>query len=115
MPKVRVIDPKSGFRISVPIPYRLFINMFVRRSVVLKLLEGRIKSLMADHAQCPEDQADEIHRIEERIRRHKMLYLAADAFDFGELRMALTNTASYKGLVLVDIQAADGTVVHISL
>ncbi len=115
MPKVRIVDPQSGFRLSLPLPYRLFVNMFVRRSLVLNILEGRLKGLIDQHLRCLDSDEAKKHQLETDIRRLKTLCILADTFDYGELRYALTNTAQYKGLVLVDIQAADGTIVHVTL
>lgn len=115
MPKVRIIDPKSGFRMNLPVPYRMFVNMFVRRSVVLKILQGRLKGLMDEAARCPEEEAHRKKELHRSIRQYQSLYALADGFDYGELRAALTNTGPYRDLVLVDIQAADGTIVYITL
>lgn len=115
MPKIRIVDPKSGYKFSLPVPYRVFINMFVRRSLIMNILEGRIKGLMEDLLRCPDSDTVQKQKLEKNIRRLKVLSLVADTFDFGELRYALTNIADYKGLVLVDVEAADGTIVHIEL
>ncbi len=115
MPKVRIVDPKSGFKLWLPLPYKLFINLFLRRSIVLNVIDGRIKGLINEAAQCTADEDQQKMLIEQNIRLMQTLWAVADAFDFGELRHALTNTAAYRGLVLIDIQATDGTIVQITL
>jgi len=81
----------------------------------MTILEGRIKGLMDDLLRCPDDDIVQKQKLEKNIRRLKTLCVVADTFDFGELRYALTNISNYKGLVLVDVEAADGTIVHIEL
>lgn len=115
MPKVRIVDPKSGFRLRLPIPYGLFINLFLRRSIVLKIINGRIRGLMDEAAQCAAGEDQQKKQIEQNLQLMKVLWTVADGFDFGELRHALTDTAAYRGLVLVDIQATDGTIVQVTL
>lgn len=115
MPKVRIVDPKSGFRMSLPVPYRLFINLFVRRSIVLNVLHGRIKSLMDELVRCPEGDEPLRNQIERDIRLYNTLSSIADGLDFREIRAALRDIHEYRGLVLVDVRAVDGTIVHITL
>lgn len=115
MPKVRIVDPKSGFRMSLPVPYRTFVNMFIRRSLVLRILEGRLKAVVEEHLRCPDSEDARKHQLEKSIRRLEALCRMADVFDYSALRVALADTSQYKGLVLVDVEAADGTIVHITL
>lgn len=115
MPKIRIVDPNSGFRFSLPVPYRLFVNLFVRRSLVMNVLHGQIRALTDERDRCAADEGQRRAQLEERIRHLETLRQIADSFDFGELRYALTHISAYKGLTLVDVQAADGTIVHITL
>jgi len=66
-----------------------------------------------DH--CPEAEAVRCTQLAQTICRYEQLLRAVDELDFGELRCALTDLSSYKGLVLVDVHAADGTIVHITV
>ncbi len=115
MPRIRIHDPKSGFRFWLPVPYKIFINMFLRRSIVLNIINGNIKHLIEKAADCPESEPVIREQLVEEIRRWHTFYDVADAFDYGKLRYALTNITDYRGLVLVDIEAADGTIVKITL
>jgi hypothetical protein len=112
MPKIRIVDPASGIRFSLPVPYRLFVNLFVRRTVVLTAIQGQIRALMDEQDRC---SSAERSRIQLRLRQFEQLHEVASGFDFAELRHTLTHISAYKGLTLVDVQAADGTVVLITL
>ena len=115
MPRIRIHDPKSGFRFWLPVPYKIFINVFLRRSIVLNTINGNIKECFEQISRLPYSDTREKDALERRIHHLQSLYAIADAFDYGELRYALTNTSAYRGLVLVDIEAADGTIVKITL
>lgn len=113
MPKVRIYDPKSGFRLWLPLPYRLLVNLCLRRALVLSILDGMVKGLEKELTDCPAE-SDDRARTTRRIGTLTTLIAAAQTIDFGELRASLTHIEPYKGLVLVDIQAVDGTIVHIA-
>lgn len=115
MPKIRIYDPKSGFRLWLPVPYKIFINVFLRRSIVLNIINGNIKDLIEKAADCPVTEPLKKEKLVEQIRHWHTIYDVADAFDYGKLRYALTNIVDYRGLVLVDVEAADGTIVKITL
>ncbi len=70
---------------------------------------------MDEAAQCAAGEDQRKKQIEQNLQLMTILWTVAERFDFGELRYALTDIAAYRGLVLVDIHAADGTIVHISL
>lgn len=112
MPKIRIVDPASGFRFSLPVPYKLFINLFVRRTVVLNAIQSQIRVLIEEQNRAG---TENLPRVQQRIRQLQAMKEIASNFDFAELRHALTHISAYKGLTLVDVQAADGTVVLITL
>lgn len=115
MPKIRIHDPASGFKLWLPIPYKLFINLFLRRTVVLKILQDHIRGIKDDLALDLNGGGEPRKILEQRLHQLEILVSIAEEFDYGELRCALTDTAQYRGLVLVDVQGADGTLVHITL
>jgi len=111
MPKIRIYDPASGFRLWLPLPYRLLVNLCLRRTWVLSAIDGSLKALQSKQASSAEGHGP----LEQRIRMLRALQTVAEGLDYGALRASLTHIEPYRGLVLVDVQASDGTVVHISL
>lgn len=78
---------------NLPIPYTLFINTFVRKSVIKKLVlqsAGKYSS------------------------QHPFIQSLVENMDYGELRASLHQLAMFPGHVFVDVQTADGTVVKIT-
>ena len=92
MLKVQINDPKSGFRMNMPVPYHLFIDMVVRKSTARLFLN---------------------HHDSSGRQRQEYLQALIEAVDFDALRRALHQLKGYKGLTLVDVEAADGTIVKI--
>ncbi len=92
MLKVKIKDPKSGFRMNMPIPYHFFIDVFVRKSMARLCVSSR---------SIPDNKQLEYAR------------LVIESVDFDELRGALHQIKNYRGLSFVDIEAADGTIVKI--
>lgn len=111
MPKIRIYDPASGFRLWLPLPYRLLVNLCLRRTWVLSAIDGSLKELEKKQAAEGCGQSG----LERRIRQLRAFRAVAEGLDYGELRAALTHIEPYRGLVLVDVQASDGTIVHITL
>lgn len=81
----------------------------------MNMLKGRIKDMMDETDSCGEGDDERKKLIERNIHLMQTLLATADGIDFRELRHALTNTAEYRGLLLVDIHATDGTIVQITL
>lgn len=92
MLKVQIKDPNSRFRMNMPIPYHLFINLFVRKSVVKLSIS---KQTFSDRKQ------------------QAFIHAIIEGLDYAELRHALHQIKDYPGLVLIDIEAADGAIVKI--
>lgn len=108
------MDPKTHFKMSLPVPYKLFVFTFVRSSVVVGGIKAHISALeqMRD-ALVPGDE--KLKQCDKDIRQAKGLLQLVEAIDFKALRMAMSDIDQYKGLVLVDIQSSDGTLVYVEL
>jgi len=78
---------------NLPIPYHMFVNMFVRKSTARLILNGH------------------------QFRDAKQQAVAAsiiEKLDYTELRSVLHMLKDYPALNFVDIEAADGTIVKIA-
>jgi hypothetical protein len=92
MLKIQIKDPKSGFRMNMPIPYHFFINLFVRKSTIKLIVSNQTFS---DNKQ------------------QAFVYSMIEGFDYTELRHVLHQIKSYPSLIFIDVEAADGTIVKI--
>ena len=98
----------------MPIPYKIFINVFLRRSFILNIINRSTANLMEKRAALAGDAAA-CELLDKRLRQLNLLYAVVDSTDFGQLRHTLTHTQAYKGLDIVDVEAVDGTIVKITL
>ncbi len=92
MLKVQIKDPQSGFRMNTPIPYHLFIDLFIRKSTA--------RLVIGSHRFAGGQQQKWIRHMIENI-------------DYAELRRTLHQIKAYRGLSFVDVEASDGTIVKI--
>lgn len=115
MLKVRIHEPASGFRFWLPVPYRLFINVFLRQRLALSVLDGIIRDIEKKLTQMASDSYDQKPALEKKRAQLIQARAVVYSLDFGELRCAFARLETYKGLVLVDVQASDGTIVHVSV
>lgn len=115
MPKIRIIDPKTNFRLSMPVPYKLFIHGFVRRSIIVNGVRSHVRALEKELVDMVPEYPDYIEDQRTDIKQAQQFLAFVEALDYRALRMSLSDIDRYKGLVIVDIQSSDGTVVHITL
>ena len=93
MLRIKVIDPKSNFRLNLPLPYHFLINIGVRKT-------------WANIAIRRSNFEDE--------KTYNLVKGIVESLDFGALRGALHDLTLKRGFALVDVQANDGTIVKIT-
>jgi len=114
MPKIRIINPDTNFRLNLPVPYKFFINTFVRGGLIKAGMKAHLRALEKELAELDLNNARRAD-LEKDVARSRAALAFVESIDFRGLRMALSDVDAYKGLVLVDILSSDGTTVYIEL
>lgn len=114
MPKIRIIDPKTNFRLNLPVPYKFFVHTFVRGGLIKAGMRAHLRALEKELSEMEMNNRNRAD-LEKDAAQSRAALAIVEAIDFRGLRMALSDVDGYKGLVLVDILSSDGTTIYIEL
>jgi len=114
MPKIRIVDPKTNFRLNLPVPYKFFVHTFVRGGLIRAGMRAHVRAMEKELSGMALGNAERVALVKD-VAQAKGTLAIVEAIDFRGLRMALSDVDGYKGLILVDILTSDGTTVYIEL